>query len=152
MFFLQSRRKSEQVFEPAARNHDVLVELGQARISQSVGKLAPNLPNLLAFLLSQADFDKKWTLRRDQFLKVAHLAAHRTRLAIQFHDQMCSTTAQPCAFGALISGLQCKRVGDLQGGRQESGAKYKVQGLNCGTHRIETDCQAGTERWQRQQL
>ncbi len=73
---LEARGEGEQVFQPAARDDDVLVQLGQAGVTQGVGELAPNLPDGFALILAEADFDEQRLLGRDELLKVLDLAAH----------------------------------------------------------------------------
>src|SRR5206468_10681314 len=45
MLFLESRRKTKDLFEASSRNHNVLVQLGQARVAQSVREFAAKTPD-----------------------------------------------------------------------------------------------------------
>src|SRR5438445_10954366 len=88
MSLLKPTSESKQVFEPAARHNNVLIELGQAGIPQRIREFAAKGPNLLAFPGAKRGFDEERLLGSKQTLQVAQFAAHGTGLAVQFDDQM----------------------------------------------------------------
>src|ERR1035441_9745231 len=59
VFPLESRGEGKEVFQATTGDNNVLVELGKPGIAQSIGELAPNLPDGFAFVLPEADFDKE---------------------------------------------------------------------------------------------
>ena len=54
VFLLQPRGEAKQILQPAARHHDVLVQLGQAGVAQRIGKFAAQFPDGLALLAAEA--------------------------------------------------------------------------------------------------
>jgi hypothetical protein len=68
-FLLQSRGEVEQVLQPAARDDDVLVQLGEAGVAQGIGELAADFPDGFALFIAQASFGEQWFLRTDNSLK-----------------------------------------------------------------------------------
>ena len=75
----------EQVLEPAARDDDVLVELGQAGVAQGVGELAADLPDGFALGRAEAALDEEGLLRREDgagaggFRRARSVAGRRVR-------------------------------------------------------------------------
>ncbi len=58
VFPLQPRGESEEVFQAAARDDDILVQLGEAGVAEGIGELAADLPDGFALVLAEADFDE----------------------------------------------------------------------------------------------
>ena len=63
---LEPRGEGEEVLQAAARDDDILVQLGEAGVTEGIGELAANLPYRFALVLSQADFDEAGFLRGDE--------------------------------------------------------------------------------------
>ena len=67
---LQRLGERKKLFEAAARHNDVLVQFGQPRVPQRVGKFAPKLPDLFALFRAERALDK------------AHLRGENERLQL----------------------------------------------------------------------
>src|SRR6266496_4482705 len=65
---------------------------------------------------------------------------------------MGAAAAEPRAFGALESGGQSERIGNLEGAGQEAGGENGVQNANRIAQRSKTHGQTGAKRRQWQQL
>src|SRR5207302_1600073 len=84
---------------------------GDAGVAQGVGKFAGDLPNGLASGCAEAAFDEQRPLLPDDGFYRTHFRADGRFLAIQLDDEMRAATAEPGAFGPLISGGEGKGVG-----------------------------------------
>ena len=58
VLLLQPGGELEQIFQPAARDNDVFVQLGQAGVAEGVGKFAPDFPDFLALRGAEAALDE----------------------------------------------------------------------------------------------
>ena len=101
MFFLQIRRKLEEIFQSSARNNNIFIQLCEAGVAQGVGKFAADLPDRLTFPVAKATFDKQRLLPADDLFQLLQLAPDGIFLAIEFGDKMGAAAAQAFAFGAF---------------------------------------------------
>ena len=98
---LQAFREGEQILQPAAGNHDVLVQLRQPRVAQRGGKLPAQFPDRFALFWAEARFHERRPVPPHNLLQRPDFVAHGKFLPVQFHNQMGAATAQPPAFRPL---------------------------------------------------
>src|SRR5882672_5418573 len=143
VLLLQPFGEAEQVLQSAARNHNVLVELGQAGVAQRVGKLATQLPEFFATFRTQPTLNEERFQRRDNLLQLSKLKFYRALLTVQLNDEMSETAGQQLAAGSLLRSRQSERVGHLQRAGQNSGGENRADGAGRSFHRTETNAKAG---------
>src|SRR4051812_36810348 len=101
MFLLQPRSEAKEVLQLSPGDDDVLVQLREACVTQGVGKLAPNLPDLFTGVSAQPAFHKPRALLAEDGFDHAQFRADRGLLAIEFENQVRAAAAEARTFGAL---------------------------------------------------
>jgi hypothetical protein len=149
---LQPRGEPEQILEPAARHHDVLVELGEAGVTQRIGEFTPQAPELFHLPGPEGAIDETRLEPTDNFFDLRELPADGRLLAVEFNEEDRVATVELPAAGAFAGGGKRELVGDLEGAGQEAGGKNRGQGPRGGGRTGEADAQANSKRRERNQL
>src|SRR5437762_11768250 len=103
MFLLQPFGETEQVLQTAARHRDVLVELGQARVAQCVGKFAAQSPESFAARGAITALNKYRFHGADNFFQLSQFRAHRALLAVQLDDDVRAAAGEKPTAGPPLS-------------------------------------------------
>ena len=120
-FLLQTGGEREKVLQPAARDHDVLVEFGQSGVAQGEGEFAAQLPEDLALFAVHKRAGGGWGgWARSSFSSDGSFAADRLLLAIQLHHDHGAQAVELPAAGPAAGRRQSELIGDFQGGRAKS--------------------------------
>ena len=79
-FFLETGREGKQIFQPAARHYNILVQLDQPGIAQGKGEFPPQLPKFLAFLAAISAPHQPGAVPAQQLFQDGRFAANSTMI------------------------------------------------------------------------
>jgi len=118
--------ETHQVGELRARHHDVLVELGQARVAQGVRELAAQLPQLLARFLVGAFRDRQGAMPEEDGPQGLQFGPDRLGRPVRLDDEVGFPGGQHVVAEVGAGRAQREGVGDLEGARQVAGIEHPL--------------------------
>ena len=126
--------EAEQVFQPAARHNDVLIELGQAGVAQGVGKFAADFPDGLALVGPEADIHEERVMGADDFFQSLDLAGDGFFLAVQLHDEVRAAAEEAQALSTFGGGGEGEFIRQFQRAGEKAGGEDGLQGAHGVLH------------------
>src|SRR5437016_13798440 len=128
MPLLEPGGELKKIFQTAAGDSDILIELAQAGVPQGVRKLTPKLPKGFALIGTQSAPNEFGTLPAQVDFQSLDLSFHTSFLTVQLHHHMALGAFQKFAAGPLAGRSQGKGVGDFQSTGEKAGAENGADG------------------------
>src|SRR5438874_1029217 len=118
MLFLETGRKTKQIFEPATRHHDVLVQFDQTGIAQRIRKFAANAPEFFTrWRTERLGNELRFELRHNPS-NLLEFCRYSRFLAVELNDQMRVAASEHFAAGPFVCCRDRKRISQLNGARK----------------------------------
>ncbi len=118
MLLLEALGETEQLFQLATRNSDVLVQLSETRVAQGVREFAAQPPERLAFARFVGALNEERPEPVHQPGDSDEFMADGRLLTVEFNDEMGLAALESFAAGALVRGSDGKSIGYFECGGQ----------------------------------